>query len=125
MGTILVSGSVRITDDTGVVYTKLFSNTISISSFDVQTVVIADAAEDYEVSHPGFSSPTCTIILTDVGSVGRVNFTGGPLNSESSEGYEFANFIMNMGSGISGLGDGMLLANSSGDSATLTIIRTQ
>lgn len=125
MGTLTVSGTVKIADDSGQVYTKNFTNTITISQYQARTIILDDADEDVEVSAPTFSAPTATLMLTDAGSIVRANFTGGPLNSESSEGFEFAGFLMNIGSGISGLGDGVLMANSSGDSATITIIMTQ
>lgn len=120
MATNIVSGAVRITN-TSTVYTRTFSAAVTTSNFNVQDYVIANGVSNFIVSLAAQSSPGFLMMMAT--STVRANFGGhASADSAASLGFEFKDLYARIGSGISG-DINIHLANSSGDSATVTIIQ--
>lgn len=122
MATIVVSGTARINDGTANVFTKNFSNTITVSQFMTRDIIFEDGFSDVIVSIAEFSSPSVMLAMNIGQSALRVNFAGhASADSAASLGFEFAGLYFVTGSGISG-SIATHWANSSGDSAVATLV---
>jgi hypothetical protein len=120
MATISVSGTVRITN-TSTIFTRTFSAGYTASTFVARDIVLLNGVSDSVVSLAEFSNPVFVMLMGGTSLV-RVNFGDhASADSAASLGFQFNDLWTWIGSGQSGPID-LHLANSSGDSATLTLI---
>jgi hypothetical protein len=115
----IVSGTIRITN-TSTVYTRTFSAAITTSNWNAQDYIIANGLSDFIVSLALQSNPGFLMCMAT--STVRINFGGhASADSAASLGYEFKDLYARVGSGISG-DVNLHFSNSSGDSATVTVV---
>jgi hypothetical protein len=119
MASAVVSGSVRITNVSNVI-NPTFSALVTVSQWATHAIVLPDATDDFVFSSVHFSNPGFLLMY----STGIVRMQQGGLPSAASyasNGMEFKDLFAQIGSGISGPIN-MHFANSSGNSATVTIV---
>ncbi len=118
----LFSGTLRVSS-TSALLTKVFSATITCSTWQVHEIVMLPNVSDYIVSSTLLSNATA-MLATSTNTV-RINFTGLPSSvSSASAGYQFKDLVAIVGSNISGA-QGIHLSNSGSDSATVTLFLGQ
>ena len=122
----ILSGAFRISN-VNVVFNRAFSGIVTVSTWLTQEILLANGVSDTVFSFAQLQIPG-VIMLIGATSICRVNFTGtvggGSSVSAASAGMQFKDFWGVMGSGIAGV-SGIHLANSSGDSALLTLVMAQ
>lgn len=124
---LLLSGGWRVSQSYtsgNDILTKLFSSTVTISTWNEQTVVTLPGTSEYLISNALFSAPQA-IIMTATGVV-RVNFGGQSAggSAASSSQMQFREFFA-MVAGSTALPSSIHLGNSGSDSATVTILMGQ
>ena len=127
MATVDLTLNCRVSAGTGgPVQTNAASASLSISAYQINRINIANGSSDYVVSFGNQVSVPNVIILCSATSICRVNFPdmGGAAAcafSAGSAGFLFKDLFVLAGSGL-GLPSNLHLSNSSGDSATITLI---
>lgn len=120
MASALLSGAFRISN-AGNVFNRALSTTTTVSTWLIQDVVLTNGISDFVISLAAISAPN-TIVVIGGASICRINFSGhASYVSSGSAGWQFKDFFAMIGSGISGP-TGLHFANSSGDSATVTVM---
>lgn len=118
----LFSGTLRVSSTSNVL-SKTFSATLTCSTWQVHEIVMLPNVSEFVVSSTLLSNAHA-MLMTSTQTV-RVNFTGLPSSvSGASAGYQFKDLFAICGSGISGV-QGIHLANSSADSATVVLFLGQ
>ncbi len=118
MASAVVSGAFRVSNNNNV-FNRAFSGLTSVSAWVVQDLIIANGASDVILSYAQVSVPN--VVFMTATSIVRVNFAGhASYVSAASAGWQFKDLFVWMGSGISGP-IALHFANSSGDSATVTV----
>ncbi len=118
----LFSGTLRVSSTSNVL-NKVFSATITCSTWQVQEIVLLPNVSEFVVSITTLSNVTA-LLMTATNTV-RVNFAGLPSSvSGGSAGYQFKDLLAIVGSGISGA-QGLHYANSGADSSTITLFMGQ
>ena len=118
----LFSGTLRVSS-TSALLTKMFSATITCSTWQIHEIVLLPNVSDFVVSSTLLSN-AMAMMATATATV-RMNFTGLPSSvSAASAGYQFKDLLAIVGSGISGA-QGIHLANSGADSATILLFLGQ
>lgn len=118
MASAILSGAFRISNS-GNIFNKAFDATVTVSTWHIQQLVLANGVSDTIVSLAYVSIPG--VIFVTATSLCRINYSGHASNlSAASAGWQFKDMWANMGSGMSGP-TGLHFANSSGDSATVTL----
>jgi hypothetical protein len=106
----------------GPVQSQTASSSITISNYQVNRVTLANGVSDFIVSVAHLSG-LAVVIVTSATSICRINMAG--LNasafSAGSAGIRFKDLFVVAGSGTS-MTEALHFANSSGDSATFTLI---
>ncbi len=116
----LLSGAFRISN-VGNVFNRTISGTVAVSTWLAQDILLAHGVSELVLSLTTLSAPG-VVMLINATSICRVNYSGhASYVSAASAGWQFKDFWGQMGSGISGP-TGIHLANSSGDSALVTLI---
>lgn len=120
MANNIVSGTVRITN-TSTVMTRTFSANVTVSNWHAQDYTLTNGLSDFIISIAHQSSPGFLMLMAT--STVRVNFGNhASADSAASLGFEFKDLFARVGSGISG-DLNLHFANSSGDSAVITVIQ--
>lgn len=115
---VLLSGGWRVSSTSGI-WTQAFSNTVSCSAILVTDLVILTGVSETVVSLPQFSN--CQVFGIQANQIIRVNWSGhASYFSAASAGFQCTQIAL-AGSNISGV-QGVHIANSSSDSATVRII---
>ena len=118
----LFSGTLRVSS-TSALLTKVFSATITCSTWQIHEIVLLPNVSNHNVSSTVLSN-AIAMLATATGTV-RMNFAGLPSSvSAGSAGYQFKDLFAIAGSGISGV-QGINLSNSGADSATVTLFLGQ
>lgn len=118
----LFSGTLRVSSTSNLV-TKVFSSTITCSTWLMQEIVLLPNVSDQVLSIATLSN-AMAVLMTSTNTV-RVNFANMPSSvSAGSAGYQFKDLYAVVGSGISGAG-ALHFANSGSDSATVVIFLGQ
>lgn len=109
----------------GPVQNQAASVTITVSAYQVTRLTIANGVSDFVYSVAQLSSPS-VIILASATSVCRVNWSNPSVSgacafSAGSNGVPFKDLFVIAGSGAA-MPSSLHFANSSGDSATFTLI---
>jgi hypothetical protein len=124
MGTISVSGTIRVNDGSATVFTKTFSAAVTVSQFITRDIILANGVSDVIVSVAEMSNPGFMMLLGGTSAL-RVNFGNhASADSAASLGFEFNNLYAQIGSGTSG-SINLHIANSSGDSSVVTLVQGQ
>ena len=110
----------------GPVQANAASASVTVSTYQVSRINLANGASDYVVSFGNQVSVPTVIILCSATSTCRVNFPdiGGAAAcafSAGSAGIPFKDLFVVAGAAL-GLASNLHLSNSSGDSATITLI---
>jgi len=120
MASALLSGAFRISN-TGNVFNRVVSTTTTVSTWFIQDIILANGVSDVVISIAQLSLAN-TIVVFGGASICRINYSGhASYVSSGSAGWQFKDFWAHIGSGISGP-TGIHMANSSGDSALITVI---
>jgi hypothetical protein len=118
MASAILSGAFRVSNS-GNIFNRAFDTTVTVSTWQIQQLVIANGVSDTIVSLAYISIPN--MIFVTATSLCRINYSGHASNlSAASAGWNFKDMWAHMGSGMSGP-TGLHFANSSGDSATITL----
>ena len=118
MASALLSGAFRISNQ-GNIFNKAFDITTTISTWHVQQVVLANGTSEFVLSFTHLSAPNTVFVTAN--SLCRINYAGhASYVSAASAGWQFKDLWAHVGSGMSGP-IGIHLANSSGDSAIITV----
>ncbi|HXH10781.1 MAG TPA: hypothetical protein VNP04_13595 [Alphaproteobacteria bacterium] len=109
----------------GPVQTNAASASITVSAYQVTRLTIANGVSDFIYSVAQLSAPS-VIILVSATSVCRVNWTNASVSaacaySAGSAGVPFKDLFVIAGSGAA-MPSALHFSNSSGDSATFTVI---
>lgn len=119
MSSAVVSGTIRVSNNNNV-FTNAFSAIVTVSQWQTQQIILANGISDFIVSIATQSNPGFLMLMAT--SLVRVNFgEHASADSAASLGYTFKDMFAQIGSGQSGPLN-IHLANSSGDSATVTLI---
>lgn len=114
---VLLSGTLRVSS-TSNLQTKVFSAQITVSTWQMQEILLLPNVSEFVVSLATLSAPL-VVALASTNKV-RVNFSGhASYVSAASAGWEFRDYFMWGGSGISGP-MGLHFSNSGSDSAFIT-----
>ena len=118
MASAILSGAFRISNQ-GNIFNKAFDATVTVSTWHVQQINLANGVSDFALSFTHLSSPL--VIFATATSICRIQY-GGHVSvvSSGSAGWPFRDMWGVVGSGISGP-TGIHFSNSSGDSAILTV----
>lgn len=119
MSSAVVSGTIRVSNNNNV-FVNAFSAFVTVSQWTTKQIILTNGISDYVVSMPTASNPQFLMMMAT--SLVRVNY--GNLNSAASTasaGMSFKDLFAQVGSGQSGPFN-LHFANSSGDSATVTIV---
>ena len=118
MASAILSGAFRISNQ-GNIFNKAFDATVTISVWQVQQLVLANGVSEIVISNALISAPN--IIFATATSLCRINYSGHvSYVSAASAGWQFKDMWAHMGSGILSI-TGVHFANSSGDSAIITM----
>ena len=122
MASALLSGALRISN-TGNVFNRALSTTTTVSTYFVQDIVLANGVSDVVVSVAQISAAKVVVVIGGA-SACRINYSGhASYVSAGSAGWEFKDLWAHIGQASGVLG--VHFANSSGDSATVTLIMAQ
>jgi hypothetical protein len=114
---VLLSGTLRVSS-TSNLDQKTFSAQITCSTWQMQEILLLPNVSEFVVSIATLSAPLA-VILTSTNIV-RVNFSNhASYVSAASAGWQFKDYFMWGGSGVSGP-LGLHFSNSGSDSATIT-----
>ena len=120
MASAIMTGEIRVSNQ-GNVFTKTFSAMVTVSQWYTNQVVLANGISDFVVSTIFVSNPM--FIALTANSVCRVAFGGTSQISSASAGMQFRDMFALIGSGIAVSGPfNIHFSNSSGDSATITMV---
>ena len=118
MASAILSGAFRISNQ-GNIFNKAFDATTTVSVWQIQQLVLANGVSDIIVSNALISAPN--VIFATATSLCRINYSGHiSYVSGASAGWQFKDAWIHMGSGIASV-VGFHFANSSGDSAVVTL----
>jgi len=126
---VVVSGTVRVVSGTDTTFTKGFSATYTASHYVIRDLVLLNGASEVVLSLAEISNPGFTLVIGGVSGV-RINpglniaslISGPSAVAFASVGIAFKDLYTQIGSGQSGP-ISMHFSNSSGDSATVTIVQ--
>jgi hypothetical protein len=115
---VLLSGGWRVSSTSGI-WTQAFSNMVSCSAILITDLVIAAGVSETVVSLPQFSN--AQVFGLQANQIVRFNWSGhASYFSAASAGFQCTQVAL-AGSAISGV-QGLHIANSSSDSATVRIL---
>ena len=118
MASAILSGAFRISNQ-GNIFNKAFDATVTVSTWQIQQLVLANGVSEIVVSNALVSAPS--VIFATATSLCRINYSGHvSYVSAASAGWLFKDAWIHLGSGITSI-TGIHFSNSSGDSATITL----
>ena len=127
MASAAISGAIYIQDTSGTnIESRTFAPTTAVSTYITHKIILANGVSEFVFSVTNISIPN--VIYVTANSLVRINpgltIASGLTTSGvslASVGMQFKDLFVWMGSGMSG-GQALHFANSSGDSAAITVI---
>jgi hypothetical protein len=120
MAVIVTTHTVNVQDVAGTnIETRSMPISVTVSQYQVHRIILANGVSEFVVSQVNLSNPG--VILITATSLCRVNWSSVSSTGLASAGQNFKDLFAIAGSGISAF-TGLHFANSSGDSAVVTLI---